>query len=307
LSIQSKPSIKPKLLTRAYIGLGLGILTIGFSAIFVRAADAPGTMTAFYRMAIGSSLMLLPFIGQARRKTIVDSKRGFSLSVLGGILFGLDLTFWTTGVVMSGAAIPTLMANTAPLWVGLGAWLIFRETLPVNFWIGLLIALVGAAVILGQDFSRSANFGIGGIYGLLAGVFYGAYYLVSQRARTQVRTLPYFWITTTSSAIFLLIINLILGHSFFAYDRGTYLNFLGIGVFVQVIGWLAINYAQGNLPAPLIAATLLAQPVLTAFMAWIFLGEIFTIWQVLGGIAIISGIYIVHRSRISRALSSRIS
>jgi drug/metabolite transporter (DMT)-like permease len=277
--------------------LGIGILALGFSAIFVRAADAPGTMTAFYRMAIGSVLMVLPFVGQARRKPIANTRRGFWLSVLGGILFGLDLTFWTTGIDMSGAAIPTLMANTAPLWVGLGALLIFRENLPLKFWVGLVIALIGAAVILGQDFSRAANFGIGGVYGLFAGIFYGAYYLVTQRARTQVRTLPYFWITTTSSAIFLMIVNLVFGYSFIAYDQSTFLNFLGIGVFVQVIGWLAINYSQGLVPAPLISTTLLAQPVLTAFIAWILFEERFTVWQLVGGIAILSGIYIVHRSR----------
>ncbi len=256
-------------------------------------------MTAFYRMAIGSILMLLPFVGQVRREPITTAKGAIWLSILGGIFFGLDLTFWTTGIVMSGATIPTLMANTAPLWVGLGAWLIFQEKQRLNFWIGLLVALLGATVILGQDFSRAANFGMGGVFGLLAAVFYGAYYLVTQCARAHVRTLPYFWITTTSSATFLLVINLIRGYSFVQYSRSTFLNFLAIGLIVQVFGWLAVNYAQGYISAPLVSATLLAQPVLTAFIAWVLLGEVFTIWQIVGGFGVIAGVYIVHRSRAS--------
>jgi len=287
-------------LSGAYLALGFGILSLGFSAIFVRAADAPGTMTAFYRMAIGSSVMLLPFIGQARRKPIADTKRGLWLSVLGGIFFALDLTFWTTGVVMSGAAIPTLMANTAPVWVGLGAWLIFREKQGAIFWGGLLLALTGTVVILSQDFSRNMSFGIGGGFGLLAAVFYGAYQLVTQQARSQVRTLPYFWLATTTSAVFLLFLNLTLDRSFVGYDRFTYLNFLAIGLLVQVFGWLAINYAQGHLPAAIVSATLLAQPVLTAVIAWLLLDEAFTLWQVIGGAATIAGIYVVHRSRATR-------
>ncbi len=283
--------------SRAYLALGFGILALAFSAIFVRAADAPGTVTAFYRMAIGSILMALPFLGQARRKPITSASRAIWLSILGGIFFGLDLAFWSTGIVMSGAAIPTLMANTAPVWVGLGAWLLFREKQGLNFWIGLLLAMLGAAVILGGDFSKATQFGVGGVLGLCAAVFYGAYYLVTQRARSHVRTLPYFWITTTSSAIFLLIVNLIFRHAFFAYDRSTFLIFIGIGVFVQVFGWIAINYAQGYVPAALVATTLLAQPVLTAFIAWLIFGEALTIWQILGGIAVIGGVYIVHLSR----------
>ncbi|MBL7162952.1 MAG: DMT family transporter [Anaerolineales bacterium] len=284
---------------RAYIALGFGILALGFSAIFVRSAEAPGTVTAFYRMVIGSTLILLPFLGQARREPITTTPRAIWLSILGGIFFGLDLAFWSTGIVMSGAAIPTLMANTAPVWVGLGAWFIFREKQGLNFWIGLLLAMLGAAVILGQDFSRASNLGIGGVLGLCAAVFYGAYYLVAQRARSHVRTLPYFWITTTSSAVFLLIVNLFFGHSFVAYNRATYLNFLAIGIVVQVFGWLAINYAQGYISAALIAVTLTAQPVLTAIIAWLLLGEVFTIWQIVGGIAVIAGVYIVHHSRAS--------
>jgi len=35
--------------------------------------------------------------------------------VLGGLFFMADLALWATGVVMSGATNPTLLANTAPL------------------------------------------------------------------------------------------------------------------------------------------------------------------------------------------------
>ncbi len=299
LNTQNSP-IKNKLrFPRAYLALGFGILALGFSAIFVRAADAPGTMTAFYRMTIGSILVVLPFLGQVRHKPITSNRRAIWLSILGGIFFGLDLSFWTTGIVMSGAAIPTLMANTAPVWVGLGAWLLFREKQSGKFWFGLLIAMLGAMVILGSDFSKASHFGVGGLLGLCAAVFYGAYYLVTQRARSHVRTLTYFWITTTSSALFLLVVNLLFRHPFFNYDALTYLNFLGVGVVVQVFGWVAINYAQGHVPAAVVATTLLAQPVLTAFIAWLIFGEALTFWQIIGGAAVLGGVYIVHRSRAS--------
>lgn len=284
-------------ISRASLALGFGVLALGFSAIFVRWADAPGTMTAFYRMAIGSVLMILPFVNQAKRKPIAETKRGILLAILAGMLFAGDLALWSTGIVISGAAIPTLMANTAPLWVGLGSWLIFREEQRGLFWAGLCLAFVGSVVILGQDFSNETGYRSGAVLGLAAAVFYGAYYLVTQQARTQVRTLAYFWITTTSSAICLLIINLIFRHSFIAYDTLTFLNFLGIGIIVQVFGWMAINYSQGYISAAIVSATLLAQPVLTALIAWLLLGEVFTSLQVLGGVAVVSGVFIVHRSR----------
>lgn len=283
---------------RAYLALGFGLLSLGFSAIFVRGADAPGTVTAFYRMAIGSLVMVIPFTNQyCKAASARPALKGILLAVLGGIFFGFDLVLWASGIVMSGATVPTLMANTAPLWVGLGAWLIFRERQGVRFWLGLLAAILGAAIILGQDFSKASHMGMGSLLGLGAGIFYAAYHLTAQRARTGMRTLTYFWISTASSMLLLLLVNLVLGHSFTGYNSFTYVMFLGIGVFVQVMGWLAINYAQGFLPAAIISATLLGQPVLTAVIAWPLFGENLNAWQIFGGAAVITGVYWVHRSR----------
>ncbi|MCF6277405.1 MAG: hypothetical protein L3J16_01480, partial [Anaerolineales bacterium] len=43
-----------------YLALGIGIVSMGMSAIFVRWADAPGPITAFYRLCL-STLILPPF------------------------------------------------------------------------------------------------------------------------------------------------------------------------------------------------------------------------------------------------------
>ena len=122
----------------AYSALAVGVLIIGFSAIFVRLANAPGVVSAFYRMSIGSLVMVTPFMWQVKRSKEKLPTRGVWLAVGGGIFFGLDLIAWTTGIMLSNATIPTLMANTAPLWVGLGALLVFRERQTPRFWLGLV-------------------------------------------------------------------------------------------------------------------------------------------------------------------------
>ncbi len=281
--------MKAKSIPSAYLLLVLGVLSLGFSAIFVRWADAPGTVTAFYRMAIGSLVMALPFLAGTRR--------GLWLAVLGGVFFGADLTLWTTGIMRSGATVPTLMANTAPLWVGFGSWLLFDERQPVGFWLGTLLALGGAAMVLGGDPEAGAVLESGGLLGLGAAVFYGGYYLVTQRARDAIGTLPYFWVSTTASAATLLGVNLVLGAALWGYPAFTWGLFLATGLFVQVAGWMVINYAQGHLPASLVSVTMLGQPVVTALIAWPFFGETLNGWQFVGGAAVLAGVYWVHRQR----------
>ncbi|HCB01527.1 MAG TPA: hypothetical protein DEP19_04015, partial [Anaerolineae bacterium] len=64
----------------------------------------------------------------------------------------------------------------------------------------------------------------------------------------------------------------------------------------QMIGYLAISYALGHLPASIVSPTLVGQPILTAILAIPLLGEIPTLTQWLGGAIALLGIYIVNIS-----------
>jgi drug/metabolite transporter (DMT)-like permease len=168
-----------------YLALVFGILGLGFSAIFVRWAGAPGAVSGFYRLSIAAAVMALPASNQARRQSPL-SRRHVWFAVLAGVFFAADITSWNTAVLISNAANATLLANTSPLWVGIGALLLFKERLRPLFWAGLLLAIFGAIVILGRDFLTHPTLGLGDLLGLLAGFFYGGFFLATQKARDRL-------------------------------------------------------------------------------------------------------------------------
>lgn len=285
---------------KAYAALFAGLLIIGFSAIFVRAADAPGTVTGFYRMGIGTLVLTIPFALRLRQRGVLP-REGLAFAAAAGIFFGADLSAWMSGIALSGATMPTLFANTAPLWVGLGAWLLFKEHLRALFWVGLALALVGASLILGIDLVNHLRLEPGALLGLLSGFFYGCYFLISQPGRKRLDALSFFWTAALCSTLTLLATSLLFGHSLTGYAPVTYLNFLAQGVIIQAAGWFLLSYAQGYLPASLVAPTLLGQPVLTAALAAPLLGEYLRPIEMLGGLAVLAGILLVHRSRRPKA------
>lgn len=279
-----------------YLALGAGVLGLGLAAIFVRWANAPGPVTSFYRLAIAVALLAWPFYRRVKARGSLPV-RGLQIAVLGGLFFAGDLAFWASGVVLSGATNPTLLLNTSPLWVGLGALILFRERLNATFWTGLLLAILGALVVLGLDSLRALSFGMGTLFGLLAGIFHAGYFLTTQRGREVLDSLTYFWLAAVSSTFGLLAVSLALRQPLVGYSSLTYLNFLALGLVSQVFGHLSINYALGYLPASIVAPTLLGQPVVTAILAGPLLGESLSVWQILGGILVLAGVYAVHRSR----------
>lgn len=280
--------------SRAYLVLLLGILGMGFSGIFVVWAGTPGAVTGFYRTGIACLVLAIPFLRNRRGRPALP-RREVLIAMLAGAFFAADLFFWNTGILISGATNPTLMGNTAPIWVGLGAIIFFHERPGRLFWVGLFIAISGAAVILGADALNDV--GLGTFFGLLSGMFYGGYFLVLQRSRQSLDTLTSFWLAALSSTICLALMALVLNQPLFGYTPVTYLQLAALALIVQVGGQMAANFALGYLPASVVSPTLLLQPVLTGILAVPLLGETLSLIQVAGGAVVLLGIYLVHHSR----------
>ncbi len=271
-----------------YFALFFGLAGIGLSAIFVKWADAPGAVSGFYRMAIASIVMAIPFGIQARRRVSL-SARHVAFAVIAGLFFAGDLTTWNTAVLIGNAANATLFGNTSPLWVGVGAMILFKEKLRPMFWGGLLLAMFGAAVILGQDFMVHPTLGTGDLLGLLAGFFYGMFFLATERARDALSSLISWWISAAVATLALLALTILFQQPLVGYSTNTYLNLIALALLVQIFGWLCINYALGHLPASIVAPTLLGQPVITAIAGVPLLGQALSAAQVVGGAVVLAG------------------
>jgi drug/metabolite transporter (DMT)-like permease len=262
----------------------------------VRWAQAPGIITSFYRMLLAGVLLGIPFLRRARAAGGL-SRRGVWVAIAGGAFFAADLATWATGVMLAGATNPTLLANAAPVWVALGAWLLLKERLGGRFWLGLGLALAGAALVLRLDLARGSAFGLGSLLGAAASLFYGGYLLVTQFGRRDLDSLSYTWIAGASSTGMLLVAGLAFRLPFTGFPLSSYWNFLGLALGSQVIGYLAVTYALGRLPASLVAPTLLGQPVVTAALAVPLLAESLSWPQGLGGLAVLAGVALVHVDR----------
>lgn len=280
-----------------YLALVTGILALSFSAILTKWAHAPGPVTAFYRMILAAAILSPLFIRTVRKASVKLDRRLLVLPLLGGLFTALDHAVWNTAVNLTSAANATLLGNTAPLYVALVAWLFFHEQLNGKFWLGLAFALAGAGLVMGNDFLNHPTFGVGDLLALVAGAFYGGYFLVTQHGRRRLDTLSYVWLVTLFAGLFNLSVSLALDMPVSGYPMQTYLALLGLALLPQVTGYLAVGYALGHLPASLVSPTVILQPVLTALLAIPLLGEALQPAQWVGGLIVLTGIFLVHLSR----------
>ncbi len=279
-----------------YFALVFGTLGLGFSAIFVKWANAPGAVSGFYRVAIAAAVMAVPFGIEVRRRAPV-SRHHLLIAALGGLFFAADLAAWNTSVLLTSAASATLFGNTSPLWVSLGALLLFKEKLQPRFWAGLALALIGTVAIISQDISTQPSVGWGSLLAIIAGVFYAGFFLATQRAREGLCSLTSWWVSAAISTVALLAASLALEQPLTGYPAHTYRSLIGVALITQVGAYLAINYALGHLPASIVSPTLLGQPVLTALLAVPLLRQPLHAAQIAGGAVVLAGIWIVNTQK----------
>ena len=139
-------------------------------------------------------------------------RKDILLSCLGGVIFAADIALWNQSLKMISATVSTLLANLAPVWVGLISYFILRKKSGKLFWIGTWVAIAGMVVLVGLNNLIQLQLNIGILYAIVASMLYATYMLVTKDILKRVGTIPFMFYSMLASCIFLLILCLILGN-----------------------------------------------------------------------------------------------
>lgn len=287
---QTSPLLLPAL------SLVAGVICISFTGIFTKWAAMPGPVTGAIRMLVAAIVLALPFAREARTWTPRD-RQGIKWGIASGLWFAINLGMLTSALLLTSAANATLLDNTAPIWVGLGALFVFKERLGRPYWLGLALALAGAAVVTGFNPLAGMRLGAGDALAFVGAIFYAGYLLTAQRARQDLRSFSFSWLVAATAALTLFAVILLMGLPLTGYPITSYASVIAMGILSQAGGWLLIGYALGHLPASTAVIGLLAQPVVTGLLAIPLLGEALTLQQMIGGALALTGIYLCLRSK----------
>lgn len=279
---------KSHIMTKPRIALAVGIICISIFPILVKLNLTPGLVSAFYRMAI-ASVILVPYV-LITKQFKLRSKKTFFLSVLCGILFGLDVGVWNIAIQQSTATQATLLTNLSPVWVGIGAFLFLKDKPKRNFWIGTVVAIIGMVLLVGFDLFLHFDFNLAFIFGILSGMLYAVYMLTSKRVLGELEVLTFMMVSLLSSSISLGILSYMLNEPFSGFSNAGWLVLVIQGVVCQLMAWLLISFATKHMRATRVSVSLLGQAVLASILAWWLLDEQISLQMVIGGLVLLFGI-----------------
>jgi drug/metabolite transporter (DMT)-like permease len=291
---------------KALTALLTGAVLIGFAPIFVRLADIGYTAVAFWRVLLALPLLLVLLVAERpsirSRSGRLGADRGIAWLLLAGVFFAADLVTWHQSIRFTSVANSTLLANLAPIFVTLGAFVLFAERATLGFLAGLGVALVGAAILMSNSFRISRETLLGDLLGVVAAIFYAAYLLVVSRQRQRRTTIEVMWWSTLACAIALLPVVIALDESVWPQSLRGWLVLAGLALLSHVGGQGLIAYGMAHLSAAFSAVSLLVQPVAATLFAWMLLSERFGVVQAIGGAIVIGGIVTCRLSMARRAM-----
>ena len=198
----------------ALLALLAGAVGIAFAPIFVRLSELGPTATALWRPILALPLVwLIAGIETRHGAPRPATWRDRGQLVLAGLFFAGDLGAWHWSIHYTTVANATFLANCAPVFVTLGGWLLFRERTTLRFIGGMLTALAGAMILMGESLQLSAENLRGDLLGLFTALWYAAYILAIGRARARFRTYTVMTWSTLGTAVGLVPLALLAGEA----------------------------------------------------------------------------------------------
>jgi drug/metabolite transporter (DMT)-like permease len=284
---------------KAMLFIALGVTLLGTGPMFVKYVHANGVLVGFYRMFFAAIMLSIPnlLFKQEKDKPRI-AKGGLKWALLGGLAFAANISLWCTALNYTTASAVTLLDNTAPVWVGLIGWILLHERQSWRYWLGLLVTIGGAGIMIGWDILYSSGQqSSGNLIGIASGFSYALYILVTQQARRYMDSLRYSWLVPLFASAILLVAVWVMG--LFSEPlplRSLFMIFL-MALTSQVIAWVLVNHALGKLPASAASVALVGQPVVTTLLGIVILKEIPSPLQLVGAAVCLAGIFTVQRAQ----------
>lgn len=282
----------------AMVALIAGATAIAFSPIFVRLSQAGPTATAFWRLTLALPALWLWTRFDRSEKELAHTNRtraDYWWLVAAGFCFAGDLAAFHWSIKFTVITNSIFLANLAPVFVTLGAWLLFRHRVTGVFIIGMVVAIMGAAILIGFSFKLNLLNSLGDALGVVTAVFYGGYFLCVKQLSRNFPTATIMFRSGVVAVFILLPFVLLSGETMLPFNLWGWLILLGLALLSHTGGQSLIAYSLIHLSASLVAVTLLLQPVLSTIFAWLILHEAISLWQILGGLVVLTGIYIARR------------
>ncbi len=249
-----------------------------------------------FARAVLASVFMAPFFWGARHTTRWSAKDWRRVILIGLVLNAVAIICEYMGTNYTSASNATLIIATESVFSVFLAVIILKEKLHYQTFIGGVFAIAGIALVMMRDILNFEIHGGTGLFGdslvVTSVVCWGFFTILSKQILNHSNPIYTLFFINIFASISLGVISGFQGAlaPMVEMDAYTWAAVLYLGLICSGGGFLLYFTALKLLPASIVVLTLTLIPVFGVVFSIGLLGEVLTIYQMVGGTSIIAGV-----------------
>ena len=290
---------------RQAILLTIGVIVVSFAAPLIRLAeDAPPLAVAMYRNLFATAVLVPLALGRHRAELRALRRADVLTLSAAGALLAVHFAAWIPSVSLTTVAASTVLVSTQPVWSAVLARVFLGERLRRAAGAGIAIALAGAVLVSGLDFTLSGRAFLGDMLALTGAMAVASHRIVSLGVRKRLSLLPFVAIIYGACTVVLLIVVLVSGTPLGGFGPQAWVMIVLLALGPQVVGHTLFNFLLRDLDPTVIAVAIMGEPVGATLLALGLFGEIPPLGAIFGGALLLVGIFVAVSSQSRRAVDA---
>ena len=275
------------------------VILFAASGVYVRISDASILFNLTYRLVF-AIFFYGAFIQISHRNNQgwqVLKKDVFAL-ILVGVISAFDVLFFFHALQYTQLGYALLITVSTPLVILPLSLIIYRQAPPILFYPGLIIALIGGYMTLGNisDAGEVTNHVRGLLYAAGATVFFSLYVFYLSHRKFNYSSSQTMFFVSIGALIVIAAFFVISGESYLPPTATSWVIVIALCLNTQIFGQVFMVYAFKILPVNLSSAIMLLVPLVGSFYGWLFFGEKITKLQILGMLICLAGIFLIKEA-----------
>ncbi len=245
----------------------------------------PPTDFLAVRFVIAAVVMGVAF----RHQSLALGRRELRIGLVLGLLYGSAQILQTTGLQHTSASVSGFVTGTYVVLTPIFGAVLLRDRLGGRTWVAVGLATVGLAVLSLRGFS----IGVGETLTLVAAAIYALHIIGLGRWSTPVNAVG---LSTVQAGVIglMCLVSALPGGIVLPRTPGQWGSMLYMALAAGVLALWAQTWGQAHLTATRAAIVMTLEPVWAAFFAVLFGGESLTGRMVLGGLLVLTAMYVVE-------------
>jgi drug/metabolite transporter (DMT)-like permease len=286
----TRPGVVAALDDRPLLMVWIGVVLFSVGPVMVAGSTTSGGVLSFWRLWIGAVLLGALTAWRRRTSGIRVSLRGWGWAAAAGLAFGIHQLFFMIAVKATSVVDVALMQLLQPVLVGVLAFLAFGERFGVAFRLWSLVAVAGGAIVILAGTTGPEGNPLGMVLAVANIVFYALYFVWSKQAMTHMGALPFLLGVAVFAGLAASVFVAVTGAPVFSIGTRDLLIAAGIAVIPGSLGHFVTTHSLARVPANVPPVLQLAIPFLSGGLAWLLLGQGFSLMHVVGGLVTLVGV-----------------